>query len=313
MSDTTPSAQSNYASYLRWYPTSWRARYGDELLAMVEDTLDGEPAPARFRASLLWGGLRQHVRQTFGNPPSAAPADRHRAGARLVLCAWALFVFAGCAFAKLTEHWQSAMPAAHQRIPADAYNALVAFAGGAAACIAAAGIVAMPALVREVRRSGWQVVRRPGQAASCAVAAFAVATTGLVAWAHGLTDHQRNSGFGAYQVAFVAWVALFAVVLVIGTAVAAHTERKLRITRRVADVEAALAVGVALSLVAMTVAAAVWWTSMAAHAPWFLHGTRPTTAASGWSPEIAVVMGLMLAAVAAATTGVTRMRSPRHR
>ncbi|MEO9221704.1 MAG: hypothetical protein ABI251_08000, partial [Mycobacteriaceae bacterium] len=188
MRDTTPSAQRNYVSYLRWYPTSWRARYGDELLTMVEDTLDGEPAPARLRASLAWGGLRQHVRQTFANPPNAAPANRHRAGARLVLCAWALFVFAGCAFAKLTEHWQSAMPAAHQRMPADAYNALVAFAIAAAACIAAAGISAVPALVREVRRSGWQVIRRPALAAACATAGLVVATGALGAWAHRLTD-----------------------------------------------------------------------------------------------------------------------------
>jgi hypothetical protein len=26
---------------LRWYPRAWRERYGEEFLAVVEDTLDG--------------------------------------------------------------------------------------------------------------------------------------------------------------------------------------------------------------------------------------------------------------------------------
>jgi hypothetical protein len=28
------------ASLLRWYPRAWRERYGEELLALVQDTLD---------------------------------------------------------------------------------------------------------------------------------------------------------------------------------------------------------------------------------------------------------------------------------
>ena len=33
------------ASLLRWYPQAWRDRYGEELLALIQDTLDeGHPA-----------------------------------------------------------------------------------------------------------------------------------------------------------------------------------------------------------------------------------------------------------------------------
>jgi hypothetical protein len=33
------------SSLLRWYPRAWRDRYGEELLALIQDTLDeGHPA-----------------------------------------------------------------------------------------------------------------------------------------------------------------------------------------------------------------------------------------------------------------------------
>lgn len=34
------SADPRVARLLRWYPPTWRERYADEFLAMVEDTLD---------------------------------------------------------------------------------------------------------------------------------------------------------------------------------------------------------------------------------------------------------------------------------
>ena len=34
-SDPTPR------KLLRWYPRAWRERYGEEFLAMIEDSLDG--------------------------------------------------------------------------------------------------------------------------------------------------------------------------------------------------------------------------------------------------------------------------------
>ena len=45
------------ASLLRWYPRAWRDRYGEELLALIQDTLDeGHPA-WRLRLGVARGGL----------------------------------------------------------------------------------------------------------------------------------------------------------------------------------------------------------------------------------------------------------------
>jgi len=52
-------AGSDAAKLLRWYPRAWRERYGEEFLAMVEDSLDGRRPSLRLRASVAWAGLRE--------------------------------------------------------------------------------------------------------------------------------------------------------------------------------------------------------------------------------------------------------------
>ncbi len=48
---------------LRWYPRAWRERYGEEFLAMVEDTLDGRPPGWRLRLAVAGYGLRERGHQ----------------------------------------------------------------------------------------------------------------------------------------------------------------------------------------------------------------------------------------------------------
>ena len=42
-------ADPDAAKLLRWYPRAWRERYGEEFLAMVEDSLDGRRPTWRLR------------------------------------------------------------------------------------------------------------------------------------------------------------------------------------------------------------------------------------------------------------------------
>jgi hypothetical protein len=46
---------------LRWYPTAWRRRYGEELIAMLDDT-HGDDVPRRTRLALIRSGLRERIR-----------------------------------------------------------------------------------------------------------------------------------------------------------------------------------------------------------------------------------------------------------
>jgi hypothetical protein len=51
-------------SLLRWYPASWRERYGDELVALLEDRSYGGRLTLHARLELAWAGLRERVHST---------------------------------------------------------------------------------------------------------------------------------------------------------------------------------------------------------------------------------------------------------
>src|ERR1019366_7091323 len=88
---------------LRWYPRAWRERYGDEFVALIEDTYPARKIPYGERARIARGGLSEHVHALSLGDVESSANDRVRTGSLLVLCAWALFVVAGAGFAKMTE------------------------------------------------------------------------------------------------------------------------------------------------------------------------------------------------------------------
>jgi hypothetical protein len=63
---------------LRWYPRGWRERYGEEFLALVEDTLDGGRPGWRLHLGVIRAGLRERGRRAV---PAAAGATVAGAGA----------------------------------------------------------------------------------------------------------------------------------------------------------------------------------------------------------------------------------------
>lgn len=48
---------------LRWYPRAWRRRYGDELVALLEDLFGDEPLSRRCRISLMWSGTTERIHE----------------------------------------------------------------------------------------------------------------------------------------------------------------------------------------------------------------------------------------------------------
>jgi hypothetical protein len=47
---------------LRWYPAAWRRRYGEELIAMIDDTHGEGELPRPARMSLVRSGLIERIR-----------------------------------------------------------------------------------------------------------------------------------------------------------------------------------------------------------------------------------------------------------
>jgi hypothetical protein len=53
---------------LRWYPAAWRRRYGEELIAMLDDTHGEDKLPLRVRISLARSGLIERIHLLHHRP-----------------------------------------------------------------------------------------------------------------------------------------------------------------------------------------------------------------------------------------------------
>ena len=196
-------------SLLRWYPARWRARYGDEFIAMIEDDLGGRRPDMRYRLSIARSGLNERLRDA-GLVGISVPSERVRGGALTVLCAFALFVIPGVAFAKISEHWDQSFQRGPRHLPAVSFNLLASLAGACGVAVALAAVALLPNFVKFVRAGGWPAIRRRVKWAVITTLATVAVVGGLAVWASHLTSHQRNTGFGWYQLFFVIAAVLFA-------------------------------------------------------------------------------------------------------
>ncbi len=307
---------------LRWYPTAWRLRYGDELLAMVEDTIGTDPPARRLRWSLAVSGLRERVRRSWLVGPDAGTEERIRGGATLVLWGWALLLPAGLSFAKLVEHWDAATPPSDRLVPSLAVGAAQLLAVVGAAAILGAAAIATPALLRSLRRGAWPRLRRSAALAGALTAASIALTVGAAIWAHHLTPAQRNGGDHAYGAMAYGWAALTILTVVAWAVLAVKAERQLPPSQLILRAEAIGAVTVTVATTVVTAAMVTWWASMASAAPWFLQGwvLPPGHAPAGlvggpslWNWRLVLTALAMIVATALALTGTMRIARSHRR
>jgi MFS family permease len=294
-------------SMLRWYPAGWRARYGDEFAAMIEDDLAGKPPTVRYRLSIARSGLNEQLHEAGLVGNSVGPSERVRGGALTVLCAFALFVVPGVAFAKISEHWDQSIHRGTRHLPAVSFNLLASLAGGCAIALALAATALLPTFMQFVRAGGWPAIRRRVRWAVTTTSATAAVTGGLAVWGRHLTNHQRNAGFGWYQLLFVIAAILFATTVATWSAAVVAATRRLNMRPGQLKVVGVLAVLVGVCMPVMTAAAAVWWGSMATTAPWFLAGTPAGSSPSPLATNLLVVLIVMTIASAAGAFGLLRV------
>ena len=292
---------------LRWYPQSWRARYGEELIALLDDEYEGH-LPALVHFGLVTGGLRQRARQSGLTGDSAPAAQGVRAGALVVLAAWVAFAIAGVSFAKFSEHFDEALPhnmSAH-RLTDLAFTGLQTVAGVASVLVVVGALLALPALVRYLRAGGWSSVRGHFLRALACTGLTVAFTVPLVLWAHHLTPHQRNGGLHLYGTLFLIWAALIVTTLTLWTVVTIVVGSHVVFSKAILTAEAILAVVIAVAMVVMVGATAVWWGAMAKDAPAFLNASPGGVPGSPWDVWLVATVALMVLAIGAAGAGVVR-------
>jgi hypothetical protein len=292
---------------LRWYPPAWRERFGDELMAMIEDTEGRSHLSLRFRLSIVRAGLAQRLASAGLVGDQVSQPERLRAGSLLVLGAWAVFVIAGCGFAKFSEHWQGMTPPGAQGVPAASFNLVQIASVVVAGIIAIGAIVVAPVFARFIRAGGWPEIRGHVRRATIVSAVTLAATVGAVLWARHLSQHQRNDGLWAHALVVALWAVLVAATVGTWVVAAAATLRRLSLSVTIARLEGSLAVAVCVAMVAMTAATAIWWGTVASAAPGFFRTGLLWTSGSPWAPPMILASGLMLLATAAAAFGSARI------
>lgn len=300
-------------SLLRWYPEQWRARYGAEFVALMEDDLSGRKPTVRFRISIAFAGLRERGHQVGLSGDGAPAPERSRTGSLLVLCAWTAFVIAGISFTKLAEHFQQAVSGETGALSTAAYDTVFVLAILGGVLVVTGAALALPAFMSFLRAGGWPTIRGHVHRGLLASALALGALVSVRYLAQGLTVAERNGSDAWYSAAFLSCAAVVVATIWLWTGAAVAIGRRLVLPVAVLRAEAILAVFVAAAMVLMTSATALWWAAVASGASWFLQGVRPGTTASSFDPNLVVTMSLMLIAVAIAGYGVERIsRSWRH-
>jgi hypothetical protein len=225
----------------------------------------------------------------------------------VVLAAWVAFVIAGASFAKFSEQFDEALPhsmSAH-RLSDLAFTVLQTVAGVASILVVVGALLAAPAFLRYLRAGGWpSVCGHFLRALACTGLTVAV-TVPLVEWAHHLTPHQRNGGLHLYGTLFLIWVALIVTTLTLWTVVAIVAGNRVVFSKTILIAEAILAVVVAVAMVVMVGATAVWWGAMANDAPAFLNAS-PGVPGSPWDVWLVATVALMVVAMGTGAVGAVR-------
>ena len=239
------------AHLLSWYPRAWRERYGEELLALIQDNLqEGRPAWP-LQLSVIWGGLRERGRQARQAATAAFKATGFDKASTILLAG----LICGFGLDGLTTASSAARP--WQAVALDAVLAAVALTG---ALVLADGLVAFPALVRFLRAGGWPKIRRRVAWAGGATVVAAGSLAGLVLIPGSRSPAQLEASW-AYSAGFVATGLAIAVAIGSCATAAEATAKHLTLAPRLRTVQLML---VAVSPTAVTVTLVtlnLWWSA----------------------------------------------------
>jgi hypothetical protein len=297
--------RDDFEQLLRWYPPRWRARYGGELTALLEDTyVTASSVSRRQRLDLARSGLAERAREAGIVGLSPDPDVRLRGGSVLTLCGWAFFIVAGAVFAKVADRWSTQSSHVDHWVTTSGFEVVALACGAGCLIVLCAGLLALPPFVRLLRAGAWREVRRPISVAVASVITSAVLFGLLVAQAHGMSAHGRNGGDLFYSAIFV-FVGLMSFAAVgCATAAAVSVACKIGLSHRRLQTLGFMAIGL-VSMMGLTLVSLVtWWASEAVHSPGFLaqavgNGVPfnstvapPTLIASGLFMTVGLALGL---------------------
>jgi hypothetical protein len=241
------------AHLLRWYPRAWRERYGEELLALIQDTVDEGRPSWRLRVGVIWGGLRERGHQA-GRAAKEVAVKRPAKVSR-----WLTILLAGLLLTNLPLQFGTPPPPARASQATAALDVVAAIAAFICAVLLASGLIAWPAVVRFLRAGGWPKIRRRVARAAVATGATAGALVALSLALSSQPDAALNVSL-AYFLGFTATTLAAVVTIGLWAAVISAVARHLKLAPRVRAIE--LVAGPVISTaITVMVAVSIIWTS----------------------------------------------------
>lgn len=287
----------DFEPLLRWYPLQWRARYGGEMAALLEDTyVTASGVPLRQRLSLARAGLAERAQEAGIVGWSQDPGVRVRGGSLLVLCGWAFYIVAGAMFVKIADRWSTESGRASHWVATGGFNVVAVAAVIGCLLVLLAAALVLPSFVRLLRGGGWRKVRRPIVLAVAAVIMSALLLAFVAARAHGMSAQGRNGGNALYSGLFVAFSLMFFAAVGCATAAAVSVARRVELSRRTLRALGGIAIGLVSMMALALISLVAWWASEAAHSSSFLEQTigNGVPFSSGVVPPALLASGLLM-------------------
>ena len=245
------------ARLLRWYPRAWRKRYGEEFLALVEDTLGGREPGWRLHLGVVWAGLRERGRRAVPATLRRIAKDAERPvspyGIGLPVLSSLIYFWSMQSLARI---WLSAevYRCGNGAVAADALAALCAVIGVA---VVVGGLAALPALVRFLRAGGWPDIRQQAARAVATTAVGAGALTRLLLMARSMTYEQLLTS-DTYTIWFVVTLLLLQAALLLWWRAATATAERLDLAPGVRAVQVVLGAAATSALLAIAPVQCIW-------------------------------------------------------
>jgi len=283
------------ANLLRWYPRAWRERYGQELLALIQDTLDEGRPTWRLRLGVIGGGLRERVHQAV------------RAGkvaAKRVPTTSLMVVVAGTTLATLPENLKATLPPGRAWQKTAAFDALIGVIAFTAFVVLAGGLVAAPAFVAFLRGGGWSKIRRRVAWAAGATLPAGGGLAGLVLGQRAMSSAQLNYSW-TYAGGVVATTVAIAAALGLWAAAAAAAAKQLKLANRARAAQPLLASVTMTAALAIVSANMFLLAAIESSVPWLVAGAANLALLCAFMPRFigrAVRQGRRLRAASGKTT-----------
>ena len=250
------------ASLLRWYPRAWRERYGEELLALIQDTLDEGWPTWRLRLGVIWGGLRERGHQAGRAGTAAVKRVPNR---------WLMAVAAGLVVANVPWNLKTSLPPSRAWQATAALGVLVGIIAFTGVCVLASALVAAPAFVAFLREGGWPKIRRRVAWAAGATVAAGGGMAGLVLGERSMSSAQLSQSW-AYAIGVAATGLALVVALGLWASTAAATAKHLKLAPRARAAQLLLAPVTLTAALALVPANVILLAAIQSSLPWLVVG-----------------------------------------